>query len=174
MVHNLRVAAIVASCVTTACLAVLWMRSFALKDVIWVGGQSPQLSRISTSPGRVILSTRRNPYEGRWVWDRSAAAERSYSDSTGRRTTNYWFRVLHWSQFTEVHLPMWLLVLFGGGVGATCTWPWHYSLRGLLLATTVVAIILGLGLLARTWSAPEPIAMFGGVELKNTYELLEQ
>ena len=155
-------------------LGILWMRSSAVKDIVWVGGQSPRFSRFSTAPGRIILSTRPNPFERRWVWNRPAASELTYSDRSGRTTTNVWFGVLRWSQFTEVHLPIWLLILPGMVVGAACAWPWHYSLRGLLIATTVVALVLGLGMLARTWPAPDPVAVFGGVELKDTHELLNQ
>ena len=108
------------------------------------------------------------------MWNRPAASELTYSDRSGRTTTNVWFGVLRWSQFTEVHLPIWLLILPGMVVGAACAWPWHYSLRGLLIATTVVALVLGLGMLARTWPAPDPVAVFGGVELKDTHELLNQ
>lgn len=84
MFHELRIAAILASCLTTALLAILWMRSSAVKDIIWVGGQSPRLSRLSTTPGRIILSTRPNPFERRWVWNRSAASESTFSDRSGR------------------------------------------------------------------------------------------
>ena len=172
MLRYLRLTVAVACLPATACFVILWMRSDAVKDVIWVGGDSPRISRISTPPGRLVLSTRRSPYEGKWAWDCSVAANQRYLDSSGRSTTNYWFRILRWPQFTEVHLPMWLLTLIVGGIGVACAcaWPSRFSLRGLLISTTIVALVLGLGLFARTWHEPEPIAIFGGVRLIDLYE----
>jgi hypothetical protein len=51
MLHKLKRTIAVACLTATACFVILWMRSYAAKDVIWVGGDSPQISRISTPPG---------------------------------------------------------------------------------------------------------------------------
>ena len=170
MLHKLKRTVAVICLLATACFVILWMRSYAAKDVIWVGGDLPQISRISTPPGRLVLSTRRSPYEGKWAWDCSAPANHRYLDSSGRSTTNYWFRVMKWPQFTEVHLPMWLLALIAGVTGVACAPPSRFSLRGMLVATTIVALVLGLGIFARTWPEPEPIAIIGGVRVLDIHE----
>ena len=159
MIRNLKRTVAVTFLMATACFLILWMRGYAVKDVIWVGGDSPQISRISTPPGRLVLSTRRSPYEGKWAWDCSVSADHHYLDSSGRSTTNYWLRVMRWPQFTEVHLPMWLLALIAGGMGVACASPSRFSLRGMLIAITIVALVLGLGIFARAWPEPEPIAI---------------
>lgn len=155
-----------------ACCAIVWVRSYSVKDVVWIGGYAPRISRVSTPPGRLVLSTRRNPYEGRWAWDRSIAVAQPYADSAGRTVTNYWFRVLKRPQFEEWHLPMWLLTSIFVAVGAACATPSRFSLRGALLAMAVVASVLTIGLLARKWPAPEPPAIFGGATLVHPHELL--
>ncbi len=66
MLRYLRLTVAVACLSATACFVILWMRSDAVKDVIWVGGDSSRISRISTPQGRLVLSTRRSPYEGKW------------------------------------------------------------------------------------------------------------
>ncbi len=77
---------------------------------------------------------------------------------------------MKWPQFTEVHLPMWLLVLIAGGTGMACAPPSRFSLRGLFSATTIVAIVLGLGFSARMWPEPEPIAVIGGARVLDVHE----
>lgn len=172
MRRKFRIAVSAISLLAAACCAIVWMRSYAVKDVVWVGGDAPRISRVSTPPGRLVLSTRRSPFEGRWAWNSSVAAAQRYTDSAGRAVTNYWFRVLKWPQFEEWHFPMWLLTSIFLAVGVACATPSRFSLRGALLAMTVVAMVLAIGLLARKWPAPEPAAIFGGATLVHPHELL--
>jgi hypothetical protein len=50
------------------------------------------------------------------------------------------------SENQEVTIPYWCLTLICGIVGAApwIRWKWHFGLRTLLIATTLVAVVLGL------------------------------
>jgi hypothetical protein len=53
------------------------------------------------------------------------------------------FRGFHWNTFNSVWIPAWCFVLVSGAL-ATAPWlRWRFSLRTLLIAMTVVAVLLG-------------------------------
>lgn len=47
-------------------------------------------------------------------------------------------------QFIAISVPHWFAAAFAGAIGAAAWLPWHFSLRILLTATTLVAMLLGL------------------------------
>ena len=55
-----------------------------------------------------------------------------------------WFALHFWPTFARLYIAHWLLTLVAGTLAVLPWCPARFSLRGLLLATTVIAAIAGL------------------------------
>jgi hypothetical protein len=69
------------------------------------------------------------------------------ADDSGQTPTAWWPQVLRWkSGEVEVHIPFWMPTLT---LATLCAIPWvhfkrTFSLRTLLIATTLIAVVLGM------------------------------
>src|SRR5262245_33667656 len=70
-----------------------------------------------------------------------------------------------------VSVPFWLLVLSTGAIGVALfrERPWRFSIRGLFIAVTVIAVVLGVvvavGKPPKDWQLDEPVQL-GGLEAR--------
>ena len=159
--RKLRIAWSVGCGIATVLLVVLWVRSYSHSDLL----------RKASSSGGMLL----NSWKGRltfWSWrnDRSSwlnpqarpepVAEnlddliRSGASTTGFRHLLGFGRV-HPSGSTIVFAPYWFPAIFAVVLASIPWLPWsrRFSLRTLLIATTMVAVVLGLIVAMLRWPA---------------------
>ena len=125
----------------------LWVRSYRTRDLIWMHYSGDNLIRMVSVEGRVVLSIK--TYQGT---RRSLQRYRSragigtdYKDDFGKTPNSWWFQILRWqSGLTEIHIPLWFPVLSAAILSAVVTPIRRFSLRALLIVTTLVAVILGI------------------------------
>ena len=137
MLKYLRIAVTVLSLTACVLLIALWVRSYRWSDGITVGG-------------RIVVASR----EGRLLINESLVAERPLdllaSPLRIRIATDY--GLIFWSIRSDTAspagvgtaIPDWLFVAFTATLAAL---PWvkrRFSLRTLLIATTLVAVVLGI------------------------------
>jgi hypothetical protein len=136
-------------------LIALWVRSYSYRDNIQ-RMQPPRFCNVTSLRGRIEysdtdVSHRSNQYPFREFqdWNLRSSPARTYlaSQITSARKVDYYRSPLR----TTIVFPHWLPVVVVGVLAAV---PWMYwskrfSLRTLLLATTLVAILLGLAM----WTA---------------------
>jgi hypothetical protein len=149
LIRGLRIAWTVGCGILCVMLIVLWVRSYWWFDPIrlsYPNGPSLQITswdgHISTRPTfrsndiieRIPPSYLQNPI--------------IVKDEFGRTADARWIYVLRYPTdgFNEVYVPHWMLALLMGGLAVA---PWihrskRFSLRTLLIATTLVAVALGL------------------------------
>ncbi len=145
--RKLRIAWSVVWGIACVLLIVLWVRSYTGGDVVCFGGvrlAKAQRLWISTR-GRIESITTFVTWvtddEGRWFWTTPLQL-----DLFQPETPKYSFAGIYWytDPIPAILISDWL-VLFVLGVGAAAAWiRWRFSLRTLLVATTLVAVVLGI------------------------------
>src|SRR5262245_29601925 len=143
--RKLRIAWSVAWGLLAALLIVLWVRSYRYYDMVQIK-TTWRLLQIHSNCGRVALCQYRN---------RSMSAARSKEDIYelyevlgGRHLIRPAgdFRLLFGTNISTIAMSQWPAIVFAAACAALPLVPWsrRYSLRTLLIATTLVAVILGL------------------------------
>jgi hypothetical protein len=140
MVRKLRIAASVFFAVATVALCVLWVRSYWWADSI---GDSRQPIYFTSIRGQIhaqfAMSAFKEPYLHNW------------GSLYGSREDEYavkGFRLRLSQRSCIADLPYWSIAI---ALGTAALLPWltvRFSLRTLLIATTLVALVLGLGVWA--------------------------
>jgi hypothetical protein len=140
--------------VAAVLLIVLWVRSYSDLDSILTPGLLSQKNiEIDSSSGRIVFQL--VPSAGWWSIARNRAifepgngyrvpGEIGYFDGAGNSLQRN-------SIPTKGSFPHWFGVLIFASVAGSSWLPWwskHFSLRTLLIATTLVAVALGLMVLA--------------------------
>lgn len=143
--------------ITCLLLVVLWVRSYSGEDVIRLSIPGIPRIRINSVPSRVYVTLSSEPRgvggfwtTHRWNGDGSAAVTLTQRVST-RHENLLGFGVRQRSGRNVLHVPHWFLVITAAAIAAA---PWirsrlHFSLRTLLLAVTLLAVLLGLVALSR-------------------------
>jgi hypothetical protein len=145
MLKYLRIAVTVLSLTACVLLVALWVRSYWRTDYAW--------GWVATNHTFHLISR-----EGRWCFAVDQDDETDFDKPIGIRFGyiflppvieptgrlgfgGSWFDVRHWSLIA----PHWFLVLFFAAATATHWLPWYnrFSLRTLLIATTMVAVGMG-------------------------------
>ncbi len=133
-----------ATCVI-ACvlLIVLWVRSYQTFDV--VNGHLPGVKEIvcSSNCGRITLGLRN--WHSQLPWSLSSLDLNDKSVFLPKAPRN-WFVLVRIPGYLEVVFPHGFSALLTAAVAVVCWLPWssRFSLRTLLIATTLVAVMLGL------------------------------
>jgi hypothetical protein len=146
----LRIAFSATCLIACVLLIVLWVRSFWLLDGVWIRySQVPDRSvRLFTERGSLVVDPRNNTgmvtiyYEHHRVQDANAG----FPDDSGRNPSRWWFQLLRWGGEPMYFMPLWFLSVIVGSAAAVpwISWSKCFSLRTLLIATTLVAVVLGL------------------------------
>jgi hypothetical protein len=154
--RKLRITWLVGWGLLTVLLIALWVRSYWWKDNLYfstpgtdtVNYSDVKTIRFFSTHGRIGITNRQInwPAHIRLEHSKFLLPHREYSDEHGQTSTSMWFRIMRWSTFTEILMPDWFLVI---GLCAVAIAPWihwskRFSLRTLLIATTLVAVVLGL------------------------------
>ena len=134
VVRYLRIA-ISASCLIACVLLIaLWVRSYYRNDRI-IRSSKASITLISSNRGLFHVE-QAWPYRGETQWERESS--RPHTDH------NPAFAWMWLDTFRSVQCPIWFLLLPGASFGVTPWVRWRFSLRTLLIATTLVAVVLGL------------------------------
>lgn len=166
MYRILRYTRIAFSCtcaIACALLIVVWARSYWRFDQFARLGSNATYFGCTSAQGRVLLGSSNDPmlstvFGTRWI-------RREFSLKNWDEATNIAFfpasvsksdapAIFSWLQFNrnfyiqsgasyEITLPYWLLVVPFATLAAIPWMRWRFSLRTLLIATTVIAAILG-------------------------------
>jgi hypothetical protein len=147
--RKLRIAWSVCWGILAVLLVALWVRSYWWGDTIALPYVNTTHIPATSYEGWVTLQSSR-PYNRLSAWqikhisiDEQNKAEQKFIASGGLVT----HRINHFG-LDEKHyffqLPYWFLLLFTAAFIAIPWLPWRFSLRTLLIATTLVAVVLGL------------------------------
>jgi len=142
---KLRIAWSVAWGVVAVLLVVLWVRSYRLHEIgSWQVSKNRSVG-VTSVLGRVLITSWNQP-ESAGSWRVHSEQVRSEHDRLLLPENAIGFGIIRFQANAEVHIPYWLLVLLTATISAS---PWfrlakRFSLRALLIATTLVAVVLGL------------------------------
>src|SRR6185369_1468495 len=104
----------------------------------------------TSAQGRIAVSNKPMRWAPRIVTDHSEISDTfqpfDYTDDFGNAPSATWFRVMRWSKpnHTSVECPNWFLALSFSALAMASWLRPRYRLRTLLIATTLVALVLGL------------------------------
>ena len=144
--RKLRIAWSIACAIACVLLVVLWMRSYQWVEAIRLtaapnGGAIQCLS----IPGRLAIGTFK--FASPWSFYRMSASEWQ-GVMTRSPVSDFpspiWGGRLQNSIVDQVFMPYWILVLSSVVIASVPWLRWRFSLRTLLIATTLVAVVLGL------------------------------
>jgi hypothetical protein len=136
--RKLRIAWSVLWGVLAVLLCVLWVRSYAHSDLVDVPFGSSKSFRITIDPGMIWTAKIDMPSE--WNFE-SEPVSRKHELLASIYRHGFAFSGAD-SEFA-IALPFWLYVIFSILVGSL-SWIPRFSLRTLLIATTLLALIMGL------------------------------
>jgi hypothetical protein len=139
MRNRLRIAASVFFAVVAVVLCVLWVTSYWK----WVAffGELPDTNAFSVQSGGGSVAVYMMRADGSWrlgIYDaRKVMAKMQHMPLPA-------FQYGIESGVTIVRAPHWFLLVVAGTAAAIPWLPWRFSLRTMLIATTLVAVVLGL------------------------------
>jgi hypothetical protein len=135
--RKLRIAWSVVWTIAAVLLCVLWARSYSWIDVVEVRKPFPP-SAIGSGFGIVLARAYREPESSHW-------SHSTYSTRNQERMpTTLGFSVEPSAFELVITAPYWFVLGLTGIIAAFGCPPWRFSLRTLLIATTLVAVGLGL------------------------------
>jgi hypothetical protein len=128
-------------------LIALWVRSYDVADFVWGPVHSTRAFTFDSIRGRLVLTTSiappgTSPMPLEYGSDRGG---RDFLDFKGNVLGFYLWR----DAFSVmIVIPYWFLALATAALTATPWLRWRFSLRTLLIGMTVVAVVLGLAIVA--------------------------
>ena len=138
--RKLRIAWSVFWGVAAVLLTVVWVRSYWWSDVVWVITPMCDARADSANGGTTIYIFVDSEREVANEWNRN-----SYRHNTAMRLPNatWKFDIYVTRRGLDASLPHWFYLLLTSLVAAA-SWIRRFTLRTLLIATTLVALVLGL------------------------------
>jgi hypothetical protein len=148
--RKLRIALSVAWGIVSVLLCVLWVRSFWWYDIVACYRQ-PRLFQVSSCQGSLVYSSHEKVFPQSKTWMSHSARITSVDTFPLILNGKAAPRFLGFGRYTSVNLhvvfvPYWLLIAAAMTLGAAAwpQWKKRFSLRTLIIATTLVAVVLGL------------------------------
>jgi hypothetical protein len=146
--RKLRIAFSVTCLIACALLIVLWVRSYWQADTVIMVSQS---SVIGFGSGRGSLAASLSDrvlgyFDQTWyIASDAIGSSRGFGSQylPGNRKV-FGFGITQQPSFTSIYVPCWLCVSFFATLAAAPWIRWRFTLRTLLIATTMVAVVLGL------------------------------
>jgi hypothetical protein len=127
-------------------LITLCVRSYLTKDILWVRWSNSKSIRLASVKGRLVASTKSFAYPSPLVLKHTSPESlgTGYPDASGRYPNSYWPQIMRWaSGNAEVHIPFWIPAAACGLLAALTAVKRRFSLRSLLIAMTLIAVLLG-------------------------------
>jgi hypothetical protein len=149
-----------------ACVALMamWVRSYRWHDHVGGSVTDTQVFLIETIPGRLHLiraelskPDKDDPYRPLRRWQYLSGQINSVEFQKPAIPHGYLAAVgFDWylSRVSWLNVPFWFLILTSGGLAMVfrIRWPWRFNLRSLFIATTFLAVVLGMiAWLDRAW-----------------------
>jgi hypothetical protein len=140
LIRGLRIAVSAVFGILCVLLIVLWVRSYWTHDMVWGWFHFPGYLQVDSSCGVVKIIANAEQYE--FIWQ--------FKSFTPEVFDRHWFFKLgtndRFTWWLDIYVPHWLLVT---AFAALAVAPWihwsnSFSLRTLLIATTLIAVVLGL------------------------------
>jgi hypothetical protein len=147
MLRYLRIAWTVFCGIACVLLIVLWVRSYWWMDSLtfkfpaWQSGIQMNSIQSTTEIGIRDYGFDENLFT---VTHERIISRSEIQDDFGRVLDTRWFHVLGGKGDTLVIVPNWFLMLISIAFAAVPWIRWRFSLRTLLIATTLIAVVLGL------------------------------
>ena len=124
-------------------LCAMWMRSYFAQDVVWTWLPFPLYLQINSTQGdvKVIVNAERHQPMLRFRTTDPIPVKRDWFIQLEKNPQFKWW--------LDIIVPHWFLTLLCAGLASIVWLPWfrlpyRFSLRTLLIATTLVAALLGL------------------------------
>jgi hypothetical protein len=138
----LRIAWTVACGVACVLLIVLWVRSYTWRDDIW--WQLGTVTHYAGSyPGHLGFAESIDPFESTWSVDWNMRSERMEVGTDASKILESVSKAT--GPFIRPRLlPIWLPILIATSLSIAPWLRWRFTLRTLLIVTTLVAVVLGL------------------------------
>ena len=145
MARKLRIAFSVMCGIACLLLVALWVRSYWVLDSLY-GPQVPKntYSRFAfnSGVGEIMFNYSGGPL---WPWRRDQSPiDEGHQLGFRSRGGALGFAVHRHHNLSVFYLPYWFTVLVVSTLVVAPWLPYHFSLRTLLIATTLVAVVLGL------------------------------
>jgi hypothetical protein len=133
----------------------LWVRSYASWDQLRGQLSAYYGFAIYTRPGRLVLVECGQAWQG-WQWEVSRGPNRYRmdKDEVASPSANLGFAKSIARGFCNLQIPFWFLAFTSGSLALLfrLRWPVRFTLRGLFIATTFLAVVLGMiAWLDRAW-----------------------
>jgi hypothetical protein len=141
--RKLRIAFSAACLIASVLLIVLWLRSYQNVEVLSRTSESKIWTYVISDSGTLSFGRRDlNQFESFLPPEAQGWTYEDYGPNIGRNVSRFAFE---WSApEAMIRAPAWFLALFSA-TSAILPWiRWRYSLRTLLIATTLLAVVLGL------------------------------
>jgi hypothetical protein len=121
------------------------VRSYWRLEFVVVNYSRSSSFYIKSLPGCIDLTTRPHTYPEGWYLESSRRTGPSvdWVDDYGQMYRGRLIQVMRYKRFTEVFVPYWIIVTPFAAFSIAAWLPWRFSLRTLLIATTLVAVALG-------------------------------
>lgn len=145
--RKLRIVWAAISGIALVLLCVLWIRSYNTtrsRDVVSRQISSNYSLAVASESGSIFIGAYLTQDYFTGPWQLFHAADGSWG---GRRNVLKWFHQAVTPNSAKVLVPYWFPVLLCGLSGIASSFPWlryRFSLRTLLMATTLIAVALGL------------------------------
>ena len=125
-----------------ALLIALWMRSYSIRDsALW---ETNKLAlEINSIKGHAVVWLAFRPFDNEYVRIFHEKITRDDELRVKRGVLGFFY--FRGPDNTQIHVPLWFLTLAVMAAVAVLPWiHWRFRLRTLLIATTLVAVVLGL------------------------------
>jgi hypothetical protein len=145
MLKYVRIAVTALCLMACVLLMVLWARSYRAEDRAQ-GRISSVGIRLYSSRGWLVLFKNSTPGAGPYDWDISLGSDYWLTPPDSRLQYALPLSFFGPSATSNISLPHWVLALVstaGAAASWLCPWQLRFSVRTLLIATTLVAVLLG-------------------------------
>jgi hypothetical protein len=140
-----RLAVTALSLMACVLLIAMWVRSLWWQDSVNIPGTNTKNLFVGSRQGRIAISMRSFALNKLVTHhDRIDDPKQVFVDDLGNTARARWIQVLRWRNgITELIIPYWMVAIVAAALACLPWLRWKFSLRTLLIATTLVAAGLG-------------------------------
>lgn len=125
----------------TVAVCVFWVRSYWWMDSGLLKLSPSEYVQVHTGDGRMCVWFEHKPTKEWFDWWADPITVNTPPDADNRIP---WFDLDFWPTFARLYTAHWFLAVVAGSFAVVPWFPRKFSLRGLLIAMTVIAAIVGL------------------------------
>ena len=140
LIRSLRIAFSVVFGVLCVLMIACWVRSYWWMDSVTLRLSRSEYVQVHTGDGRMCIWFEHKPTKTWFYLSSDPVTIHTPPDADNRIP---WFDVHSWPTFTRVYTAHWFLMVLAGSFAVIPWCPSRFSLRGLLIAMTAIAVIVG-------------------------------